>query len=112
MLKLFTQTATVFNRILTPDTAGGESVSFTESEDIWRIRITPVKADYAEDAPGREYPEQIRLVGEVRNDLKTSDRIDFDDRKWEITSLVKVNGTGSIPDYFRAKAVHISEAEV
>ena len=112
MLKLFTQTATVFNRVLTPDNAGGESASFTESPYIWRIRITPVKVDYYESSPGREYPDQIRLVGEVRDGLKTCDRIEIDDRKWEITSLVKVCGTGSIPDYFRAKAVHISEAEV
>ncbi|MFH1515722.1 MAG: hypothetical protein ABIG42_09725 [bacterium] len=112
MLQLFIQTATVFNRVLLPDSAGGESASFNESPNIWRIRITPVKADYSEDAPGREYPEQIRLVGEVRDDLKTSDQIEIDNRKWEITSLVKVKGTGSIPDYFRAKAVHISEVEV
>ncbi len=112
MLRMFTQSTKVFNRVFTPDNAGGDTVDFTESDSIWRVRITPMRGEYAENAPGREYPERIRVVGEIRDDLKTCDRIEFNDKHWELTSLMKVEGVGSIPDYFRAEAVLVPEMEV
>lgn len=112
MLKLFTQLARIFNRVFTPDNAGGEMVDFVESDNAWRVRITPMRGEYAENAPGREYPERIRLVGEIRDDLNRCDRIEFNDKYWELTSLQKVDGVGSIPDYFRAEAILVPDMEV
>ena len=112
MLKLFTQTVKIFNRVFTPDEAGGDTVDFTESESIWHVRITPMRGEYSENAPGRVYPEKIRIVGEIRDEIKTCDRIEFNGRYWELTSFMIVKGVGSIPDYFRAEAVLVPEMEV
>lgn len=112
MLKLFTQSAKIFNRVFTPDNAGGETVDFSESDNVWCVRITPMSGEYSENAPGREYPERIRLVGEIRDGLKRCDRIEFNDKYWELTSLQKVDGVGSIPDYFRAEATLVPDMEV
>ncbi|MCD6218204.1 hypothetical protein J7L05_10170 [bacterium] len=112
MMKLFTQSAKIFNRVFTPDNAGGETADFIEADNVWRVRITPMRGEYAENAPGREYPERIRLVGEIRDDLKRCDRIEFNDKHWELISLLKVDGVGSIPDYFRAEAILVPDMEV
>ena len=104
MLELFTQTAKIFTRVFTPDLAGGEEIDYEESPPLWHIRITPLSSGYTENAPSREYKKKIRIVGENRDDISICDRIEFDDLTWEIVSLVKVAGVGSIPDYLRAEA--------
>ena len=111
MLQLFTKDLKVFTRILTPDSAGGDSIEYLEALTKWRVRVTPIGADYVENAPSREYPEKIKLVGEIRNGLSEGDLVEFGNKHWEITSLVEVRGIGSIPDYFRAEATCISEVE-
>ena len=105
MLSLFTHELKVFNRTLTPDGAGGDSISYVESSKLWRVRISTLNGEFVEDAPGREYPSQIRIVGEVRDDIHEGDRIEYNGFFWEIVSLALINGIGSIPDYLRAKAV-------
>jgi len=107
MLSLFTHEIKVFNRTLTPDSAGGDSVSYVESEKSWRIRVSTLNGEYLENTPGREYPSEIRIVGEVRTDIHEGDRIEYDGFSWEIMSCVLIHGVGSIPDYIRAKAIRV-----
>lgn len=112
MLRMFTQTVKVFNRVFTPDNSGGETTSFSESDSLWRVRIIPLRGEYSENAPGREYPDRIRIVGEIRDSLNTCDRIEHNDKHWEVTSLMKVCGVGTIPDYYRAEAELVPDMEV
>ena len=111
MLQLLTQEITHLNRTLTPDDAGGETVSFVESNELWRVRITPVDHDYSEDQSGMINREKIRLIGEIRDDISVRDRLIHDDKIWEITSVARVSGIGTIPDYLRIEASAIQEDE-
>ena len=104
---LFTEELKIFNRVLTPDESGGDSISFVESPALWLARVSSLDGEYSEDAPGREYPAGIRIVGQVRDDIREGDRIEHSGFTWEITSLALIKGIGSIPDYLRAKAVRI-----
>lgn len=111
MLHLFNDELNVYKRTLTPDSAGGDSISYDQLDDKWRVRITPVLNDYTVSEPSREYPRKIKLIGEIRNDLKEGDRIEFRSHLYEIKSLAMITGAGSIPDYIRAEAVSIGETE-
>lgn len=109
MIHLFTHELRVFRRMLSPDNAGGDTIAYIESEKAWRVRVSPLNGEYAENSAGREYPFGIRIVGEVRDDIQEGDRVEYDESLWEITSLVTLPGIGSIPDYIRAKAVRIQK---
>lgn len=109
MLQLFVEEIRILNRITTPDDSGGESASYVESESIWKARVTPVKGGYAQDQAGMQSTDSIRIVGEVRDDIKVRDRLVYQDTVWEISSLTKINGIGTIPDYLRVDASMVEE---
>jgi head-tail adaptor len=111
MLQLFVEEIRILNRITTPDDSGGESASYEESESMWRARATPVKGGYAQDQAGMQPTDSIRIVGEVRDDIKVRDRLVYQDKVWEISSVTKINGIGTIPDYLRVDASIVEEVE-
>lgn len=111
MLQLFVEEIPILNRIATPDDSGGESISFEESESMWRARVTPVKGGYTQDQPGMQSKDSIRIVGEVRDDIKARDRLVYLDSIWEISSVIKINGVGTIPDYLRIDALMVESVE-
>ena len=106
---LFNIEVTILKKVLTPDNAGGNSISFIESVIPWNVRISTLGGEYKVDAAGREYPHRIRVVGAVREDLEICDRFIYEGKTWELINLLKINGIGSIPDYLRAEARIISE---
>jgi hypothetical protein len=111
MLQLFTEDLKVYVRTLENDSAGGDSVSYELSDTRWRVRVSPLYQEYVETAPSREYPNKIRIVGEIRNGLREGDRVGFNGKYWEITKIVEVKGIGSIPDYLRAEASCVGNVE-
>jgi hypothetical protein len=111
MLNLFNIEVSVYKKNKESDDAGGDSISFKEQENLWRVRISTLDGDYVENLPGREYPSMIRIVGEVRGDIREGDRIAYSGFFWELVSVIRLRGNGSIPDYIRAKAQRIGDGE-
>jgi len=111
MLQLFVEEIRILNRITTPDDSGGESASYEESESMWRARVSPVKGGYSQDQAGMQSTDSIRIVGEVRDDIRVRDRLVYQDSVWEISSVTKINGIGTIPDYLRVDASMVEEVE-
>lgn len=109
MLQLFIEEIRILTRITTPDDSGGESVSYEESMSMWRARVTPVKRGYAQDQAGMQSTDSIRIVGEVRDDIFVRDRLVYQNSIWEISSVTKINGVGTIPDYLRVDASMVEE---
>ena len=109
MRALFNMEIKVLNRNLDADDAGGDFITYEESETPWRVRVSTLDGNYIEDIPGREYPSMIRIVGDVRDDVREGDRIEYGGFSWELTNVITVTGIGSIPDYIRARATRIGE---
>jgi hypothetical protein len=111
MFSLFNIDVKVFNRHLEPDNAGGDFITFEESGRSWRVRMSTFDGNYVEDIPGREYPSRVRIIGDVRSDIRDGDRIEHAGVTWELISVVLVNGVGTIPDYIRARATRIGKGD-
>jgi head-tail adaptor len=111
MIQLFIEEIPILKRITTPDDSGGELISYKESISKWRARVTPIKGGYAQDQAGMQSTDSIRIVGEVRDDIRVRDRLVYQDSIWEISSVTKINGVGTIPDYLRIDASMVENVE-